>query len=74
LNKNAVQNCDAFVYGSLACRDELSKTSLLKLLEITKGLKIFDVNLRAPHSDLQFIVELMKQSDLVKLNEEEFIL
>ncbi|MFV5686497.1 hypothetical protein ACM55I_13745 [Flavobacterium sp. GB2R13] len=43
---------DVFVFGSLACRDEVTRTTLNKLLGEAK-YKIFDVNLRAPYWGLQ---------------------
>nr|MBP6755001.1 carbohydrate kinase [Bacteroidia bacterium] len=42
-----VAEADAFVFGSLACRDEVTRATLNKLLE-KANYKIFDVNLRAP--------------------------
>ena len=33
--------------------------------------KIFDVNLRKPHYDIDRLLETMKQSDMVKLNDDE---
>ena len=60
----------ALVFGSLACRDRQSKESLLKLLENSSALKIFDVNLRAPHYSRALIEDLLSKADIVKMNEE----
>ncbi|QMT32156.1 carbohydrate kinase family protein [Alysiella filiformis] len=65
-----VQQSDAFVFGSLSARDEVSRQTLNALLPHAK-YKIFDVNLRAPHYNLAHIVDLMKQADLIKLNDDE---
>jgi fructokinase len=68
-----VAKADAFVFGSLVCRNEISKNTLLKLVEIAK-FKIFDVNLRAPFYNIELIVELMFKADFIKLNDEELLL
>lgn len=67
-----VQEADVMIYGSLACRDAVSKESLLKLLEID-GYKVFDVNLRPPHYEIDTLLELMKKADFIKFNDEELI-
>ena len=48
LNAAAI-NASAIIYGTLACREETTKNTLLKLLDESTALKIFDVNLRPPH-------------------------
>lgn len=65
-----VAEADAFVYGSLAARDELSRNTLIKLLERAK-FKVFDVNLRAPHYTRETIEVLLQHADVLKLNELE---
>jgi len=69
-NFEAVKNATAFVYGSLACRDEVSLNTLLQLLSVA-SYKILDVNLRPPFYSIPFIEMLMKQSDFIKLNDDE---
>ena len=44
MNKNAVKNADAFVFGSLSTRNETSRNALFELLNLTR-LRVFDVNL-----------------------------
>lgn len=61
----------AIIYGSLACREEATRHTLLNLLDETRALKIFDVNLRAPHYTLSTIETLTAKADIVKMNEEE---
>jgi fructokinase len=61
---------DVFVFGSLACRDEVTRTTLNKLLGTAK-YKIFDVNLRAPYYTTDVLNELMLKADFIKLNDEE---
>lgn len=65
-----VRQSDAFVFGSLSTRDEVSRNTLNELLKHAK-YKIFDVNLRTPYYDIPRIVDLMKQADLLKLNDDE---
>jgi len=59
------------VFGSLACRSEVTRDTLLNLLDETQALKVFDVNLRAPHYTLSTIETLTAKADVVKMNEEE---
>ncbi len=70
LNQAAGQ-ASAIIFGSLACRDETTRDTLLNLLDETKALKIFDVNLRAPHYTLSTIETLTARADVVKMNEDE---
>lgn len=71
-NIEAVREADAFVFGSLASRDTISRNTLLTLLKEAK-YKIFDVNIRPPFYSFTFIKELMELSDFVKLNDEELV-
>ncbi len=66
----AVLASDALIFGSLACREPVSRSTLLSLIPSAK-IKVFDVNLRPPHYEMEQILELMKKSDLIKLNDEE---
>lgn len=70
LVQNAV-NASAIVFGSLACREEATRNTLLDILDETTALKIFDVNLRAPHYTLSTIETLAAKADVVKMNEDE---
>ncbi len=68
--KTVVAAADALVYGSLACRDNLSQHTVYELLKIAQ-CRVFDVNLRAPFYSKASIEPLMEQADIVKMNEEE---
>jgi fructokinase len=70
----AARNAFAIVYGTLACRDEHSRSTLLQLLEISTGLKIYDVNLRPPHYSRELIETLLLKADIVKMNDEELFI
>ena len=68
--KELVSKADAFVFGSLICRDEVSRTTLYALLDVAK-YKVLDANLRAPYYTTDVLVELMSKADFIKLNDEE---
>lgn len=65
-----VMNSDVFVFGSLVCRDEISKSTLKALLEHA-SYKVFDVNLRVPYYTNKLLIDLMMQSDFIKFNDDE---
>jgi len=67
----AAEQASAIVYGSLACREVATRDTLLNLLNETKALKIFDVNLRPPHYTLSTIETLVAGADVIKMNEDE---
>ena len=69
---NIVNKSDAFVFGSLVARNNVSSITLFKLLKYAK-FKVFDVNLRAPHYDKTLLNELMNTSDFIKFNDDELI-
>jgi len=69
--EQTAKKVDAIVFGSLACRQKASFETLLKVLDDSKALKIFDVNLRPPHYNLTTIETLAARADVVKMNEEE---
>jgi fructokinase len=68
---SAAQKASAILFGSLACREENTRNTLLNLLDETIALKVFDVNLRAPHYTLSTIENLAARADIIKMNEEE---
>ncbi len=68
--RNAVKSADAFIYGSLVARDELSKTTLYELLDVST-YNIFDLNLRAPYYTKNVLVKLMEMADFIKFNDDE---
>lgn len=67
-----VSESDVFVFGSLVCRNEVSKNTLHQLLPKAR-YSVFDVNFRKPHYDLDEVLELMKRSSTVKMNDEELV-
>lgn len=72
-HSDLVLRSDAFVFGSLSCRHEVTKITLLKLLA-GASYKVFDVNLRVPHYDMQTLEHLLGMTDLLKINLQELLL
>lgn len=70
--ESLVINADVLVYGSLVCRDEVSRKSLENLLQ-TNIYKVFDVNLRKPHYTYEVLERLMLSADFIKFNDEEIL-
>ncbi|TDX08380.1 carbohydrate kinase family protein [Flavobacterium sp. S87F.05.LMB.W.Kidney.N] len=68
--RKSVQEADVLIYGSLVCRDEVSRQALEELL-ITNAYKVFDVNLRKPHYTYEILQQLMQSADFIKFNDEE---
>ncbi|WP_339736166.1 carbohydrate kinase [uncultured Sunxiuqinia sp.] len=58
------------IYGSLASRNQQSRQTLLKLLEVD-ALKLIDVNLRKPYERRELVEPLLRKSDVIKLNDDE---
>ena len=69
---NLATDADVLIYGSLVCRDKISRQSLEKLLQ-TKVYKVFDVNLRKPHYSYEILEQLMHSADFIKFNDEELL-
>ncbi|WP_406843814.1 carbohydrate kinase family protein [Flavobacterium soyae] len=70
--KNLAANADVLIYGSLVCRDEVSRQSLEELLQ-TNAYKVFDVNLRKPHYSYKILEQLMHSANFIKFNDEELL-
>ena len=67
---NAVTKADIFIFGSLVCRDKISRNTLFDLLEAA-NYKVFDINLRPPHYQKETLQKLMQKADFIKFNDEE---
>ncbi|HEY0057197.1 MAG TPA: carbohydrate kinase [Pedobacter sp.] len=65
-----ISNANLLVFGSLACRSDVSYTTLLNLLEGAK-LSVFDMNLRPPHFTSERLKYLISRCDILKINEHE---
>lgn len=66
----AVSEESIFVFGSLAARSKVSLATLNRLLAAAP-FKVFDVNLRAPFYSWEGIFGFLRQSNFVKMNDEE---
>ena len=71
----AAAGAQALVFGSLAQRSPFNRTVLNRLFDVLPGRdsawRVFDVNLRAPHDDLELVRGLAPRATLLKLNSEE---
>ena len=68
--QNLVKNAHVFIFGSLACRNNTSRDTLFKLIELSK-FSVFDVNLRPPFYSLELLRQLISKANFVKMNDEE---
>jgi fructokinase len=59
------------VFGSLAARNETTRTTLLQLLKDTAAVKFLDVNLRPPYDERGWVETLLNIADFIKLNDDE---
>lgn len=67
-----VSGAAMLVYGSLATRSALSRETLYRLLQ-RAPFKVFDVNLRTPDYTREGVKYLLRQADLVKLDQPELM-
>jgi fructokinase len=65
-----VKKADAFVFGSLVARNDVSKRTLFELLNYA-NYKIFDLNLRSPYYSKELLIQLMNRADFIKFNDDE---
>jgi fructokinase len=64
---------DALCFGSLAQRSAESEHAIISLINATKArcLKVFDINLRQHYYSKETIVQSIRLSDVLKLNDDE---
>ena len=60
----------AVVFGSLAQRNPVSHRGIRRICQAAP-LRVFDVNLRPPHDDVDVVRESLEMAGIVKLNQEE---
>jgi len=70
--RSLVADADVLIYGSLVCRDDVSKQSLEELLK-NDIYKVFDANLRPPHYTQATIESLIRSASFIKFNDEELL-
>lgn len=71
-SKSIINTSDAFIFGSLIARNNVSRETLFELIKHA-NFKVFDVNLRAPHYNMIHLNKLMNIADFIKFNDEELI-
>lgn len=64
-------NADAVCFGSLAQRNEVSHKTIRGFVELVKGLRVFDVNLRQKYFSREILQSSIELTNVVKLNHEE---
>jgi len=67
----AAKDVAVIVFGSLACREAITRDTLRTILDESSAVKIFDVNLRAPHYEQSTIELLAAKANIIKMNEDE---
>lgn len=68
--RDYVKTADALIFGSLACRMDSNKKTLLEYLELAP-IRVFDVNLRTPYYSQSLVEELLPKADILKVNDDE---
>ena len=70
------RNCRAVCFGSLAQRNEASRSTIYKFLDATPDdcLRIFDINLRQNFYTKEIICESLKRCNVLKINDEELVI
>jgi fructokinase len=66
----AVAAADAFVHGTLGCRDPRSRAAIARLAAAARW-RAFDPNLRPPFYSRELVEEGLQGAQFVKLNEDE---
>lgn len=71
--KEFAASADAICFGSLAQRNSVTQNTIFKFIEHSKisCLKIFDINLRQQYYSKDIIIQSLKKTDVLKLNETE---
>lgn len=71
--QEAAANSSAVCFGTLAQRNEISRTTIMRFLDATPVdcLKIFDINLRANFYTKEIIQHSLERCNILKINDEE---
>jgi fructokinase len=69
------QNCSAVCFGTLAQRNEISRETIYRFLELVpdNALKIFDINLRQHFYSKEIIHESLRRCNILKINDDEVV-
>jgi fructokinase len=71
--QNIAKSTQAVCFGSLAQRNETSRTTIVNFLKAMPedAIKVFDINLRPPFYTKDIILNSLNLANVLKLNEEE---
>ncbi len=71
--RDLFRSVDAVCYGTLAQRSQISRDTIRRALDATPphALCVYDVNLRPPFVDRNWIVASLRRANIIKLNEHE---
>lgn len=69
--KNAANEADVIIYGTLASRHTVTRRTILSILKSNGCLKLIDVNLRAPYYNKEVVEKLLESACIAKLNNDE---
>ncbi|HEY5893014.1 MAG TPA: carbohydrate kinase [Chthoniobacterales bacterium] len=68
------ETASVIIFGTLAFREKPNREALAQLLAASpNSIKVCDINLRPPFDDMELAESLMRQADLIKLNDAELI-
>jgi len=68
--EQSVSRSDAFIFGSLICRDDVSRKTLFDLIP-KASYRVLDFNLRPPHYSTDLLAELIQHAEFIKFNDDE---
>ncbi len=68
-----IKKADAVCFGTLACRNSVSRNTITTLLKHTSPscLRLYDINIREMYYSYDVIVELLNYANVFKINKEE---
>jgi fructokinase len=69
--RTSAEEADVIIYGTLASRHSFTRQTILNILDCNRGLKLIDVNLRAPFINKDIVEGLIQKATIVKLNSDE---
>ncbi|HPE74997.1 MAG TPA: carbohydrate kinase [Draconibacterium sp.] len=70
--KTKAREAGLLVFGSLASRNPVSRSTIMQLLE-KDAVKLIDVNFRKPYDTQEVVEKLLEKTDIVKLNDDELV-
>jgi fructokinase len=73
INLELARSADAICFGTLGQRNAQSRSAIGAMLAAAKPgcLRVFDINLRQQYYDAELLDTMLRQSDVLKLNEDE---